>query len=235
MGGTEKLLHLVAHSGIEYLCHLSSAGVVGRTKSLLVDESSPCNPQNTYEKSKLASELLLSKRIKKDCRVVILRPTNVIDDNEPGTLSLPMRSAWTDRLKVFLKGGECAHIVHAEDVAHAAIHLISPPIETPSCFFVSCDHEPLNTYAGLWSLYKAIQQSRSIEGISPVIHLPIIIPHVLRRMSRGFGNYGNVRYSSEKLLSSGFRYRLGVEGAVRSIAASQHPYDKSRQKAGACT
>ncbi len=27
-------------------------------------------------------------------------------------------------------------------------------------------------------------------------------------------------YPSKKLLSTGFRYRLGVEGAVRSIAAS---------------
>jgi hypothetical protein len=55
-----------------------------------------------------------------------------------------------------------------------------------------------------------------------VIHLPIIIPHVLRRLSRGSGNYGNIRYSSEKLLSSGFRYRLGVEGAVRRIVESQN-------------
>ena len=97
------------------------------------------------------------------------------------------------------------------------------PLEKPSNFIVSCDHESFNTFGGLWSLYKAIQQARSIEGISQMIHLPLVIPHILRRLRRGSGNYGNVRYSSEKLLATGFRYHLGVEGAVRSIASAQQP------------
>jgi nucleoside-diphosphate-sugar epimerase len=126
-------------------------------------------------------------------------------------------------LKVFLKGGECAHIVHAEDVARAALYLSSQPINSPACFFVSCDHEQFNTFAGLWSLYKAIERGQAIDGIRPVGHLPIIIPHMLRRLRRGPGNYGNVRYSSKKLLSTGFRYHLGVEGTVRRIAALQRP------------
>jgi nucleoside-diphosphate-sugar epimerase len=221
VGGTEKLLRLAAHSGIEHLCHLSSAGVVGKTENRWVDESVPCHPRNAYEKSKLASEVSVLQHKRKDCRVVVLRPTNVIDDDDPGALSLPMRAAWTDRLKVFLKGGECAHIVHAEDVAQAAMHLISASIEAPSCFFVSCDHEPLNTYAGLWSLYKAIAENRSTQGIHPVPHLPLIVPCILRRILRGAGNRGDVCYSANKLLATGFHFHLGIERAVRQIAVSR--------------
>ena len=132
---------------------------------------------------------------------------------------LPIRCNLSDKLKVFLKGNECAQIVHAEDVADAAIYFINSSFEIPACFFVSCDHERVNTFGGLWSLYKAIQQDRSAEEIRPIICLPIIIPYILRRLWRGSCNYGNVRYSSEKLLSTGFRYRLGVEGAVRNIAS----------------
>jgi len=218
--GTERLLRIAKESNIRYICYLSSAGVIGLTDDQLVDERSKCDPQNSYEKSKWAAEKLVASGID-NCSIVILRPTDVIDEQRPGALALPIRSNWRDKLIVFLKGNECAHIVHAEDVADAAIYFINSSFEKPASFFLSCDHERFNTFGGLWSLYKAIQQGRSIEGIVPVMHLPIIIPHILRRLWRGSGNYGNVRYSSEKLLSTGFRYRLGVEGAVRSIAASR--------------
>ena len=124
---------------------------------------------------------------------------------------------------VFLKGGERAHIVHAEDVADAAVCFTDTHFKKPAHFFVSCDHERFNTFGGLWSLYKAMQQGRSIEGIDRVIHLPIVIPYMLRRLRRGAANYGNIRYSSEKLLSTGFQYRLGVKGAVRRIVVPQRP------------
>lgn len=218
--GTEKILHLIPSSGIIYFCYLSSVGVIGLTDSKYVEERSKCNPQNTYEKSKWAAEQLVTKGID-NCNIVILRPTNVIDEQRPGVLALPIRSNWRDRCIVFLKGGECAHIVHAEDVADAAMYFLNTHFEKPSHFIVSCDHEQFNTFSGLWSLYKAIQRGQDIEGICPTHHLPIMLPHILRRLSRGTGNYGNVRYSSEKLLSTGFRYLLGVEGAVRRIAETQ--------------
>lgn len=216
--GTEKILSLISSSKITYFCYLSSVGVIGLTDRKFVDETSKCNPKNTYEKSKFAAEQLVNRGID-NCNIVILRPTNIIDKQRPGVLALPIRSNWHDRCVVFLKGGECAHIVHAEDVADAAIYFMNTRFERPSHFFVSCDHERFNTFGGLWSLYKAIQKGRSIEEIGPVIHLPIIIPHILRGLWRGSCNYGNISYSSEKLLSTGFRYHLGVEGAVRRIAS----------------
>jgi nucleoside-diphosphate-sugar epimerase len=220
--GTELLLKAVSQVSVRYFCYLSSAGVVGKCHGTWVDEDTQCNPQNRYEKSKYAAEKLVAEGIT-GCSTVILRPTNVIDDSRVGAIVYPIRSSLIDRIKVFFKGGECAHIVHAEDVADAALYFTNTHFEKPVHFFVSCDHERFNTFGGLWSLYKAIQQGRSIEGIDSAIHLPIIIPHILRRLWRGAGNYGNIRYSSEKLLSTGFRYRLGVEGAVRRIAASKRP------------
>jgi len=219
--GTEKILHLIQSSGVSYFCYVSSAGVIGLTDSQLVDERSTCNPQNTYEKSKWAAEQLVSKGIG-NCNIVILRPTNVVDEQKPGALALPIRNKCLDRISVFIKGGECAHIIHADDVADAAMYFMYKHSEKPECYIVSCDHEQFNTFGGLWSLYKAIQQGRSTEGINPGMHLPIIIPHILRRIRSGSGNYGNIRYSSAKLLSTGFCYRLGVEGVVRRIAATEH-------------
>jgi nucleoside-diphosphate-sugar epimerase len=217
--GTERLLRIVRKSSVQYICYLSSAGVVGRTSVKLVDENTTCDPQDPYERSKWAAEQLVSQGI--DGRhIVILRPTNVIDNRHPGVLVLPMRNSWSDRIEVLIKGGECAHLLHAEDVAEAAMYFIPRVVKTPRCYFVSCDHEPLNTFAGLWSLYIAIKNDRPVNGVKPVLHLPLILPHILRKLFRDIGNRGDVRYSSERLISEGFKFNLGVEGAVKKIIST---------------
>ncbi len=217
--GTERLLRLVGQGSSRYFCYLSSAGVVGRTKAKWVDEETPCSPQNTYEKSKWAAEQLVARGID-GCSVVILRPTNIIDENQSGALIHPMRGSWADVLKVFLKGGECAHIVHADDVAAAALHFAAArQFDQPRCFFVSRDDDPVNTFAGLWSLYKALESGGTGDNVRPMAHLPLQIPYVLRQLWRGAGNRGDVRYSSKKLLSEGFTYPIGVKEAVRRLVS----------------
>lgn len=214
--GSERLLQLAERQGIKYLCHLSSAGVVGRTHLAWVDEEVACDPQNPYERSKWAAEQLAVRGIA-GCGVAILRPTNVVDDDRPGVVGLPARNSRKDRVEVFVKGGECAHVVHAEDVAAAALHFISRPLERPQIFFVSCDEHPLNTVAGIYALYRAMQQGRATARVLPVRHLPLLVPHVLRRLWRGAGNRGDGRYSCAKLASQEFGAPLGLVGCVKHI------------------
>jgi len=218
--GTERLLRIVKESNIKYLCYLSSAGVVGRTNVKWVDERTKCAPQNAYEKSKWAAEQLVAQGIE-GCRIAILRPTNVIDNKRPGSLGLAMGSSWLDRFKVFLKGGECAHIVDAEDVAEAAMYFVSRPFNFPRCFFVSCDYEMLNTFAGLWALYRAVENNYPVDKVRPILHLPLIVPYILRKLWLGIGNRGDVRYSSEKLMSEGFKFSLGIKGAVTKLISTR--------------
>ena len=212
--GTERLIRFAENENIQYLCYLSSAGVVGRTNNKWVDENTDCKPQNVYEKSKWEAEKIVSKGID-GCNVLILRPTNVIDDKRPGAIASVRDGTILGRLKLFLKGGECAHIVHAEDVADAAIFFVLKRYDRPQIFFVSCDHEPMNTYAGIWAIYKAIEKKQQTEDVRSVSHVPLIIPHVMRRLWRGTGNKGDVRYSSKRLMDTGFRFSLGLEGALR--------------------
>ena len=54
--GTRKIFEASKNVGLKYFCHISSAGVVGKTEKKLVDEECPCNPTNTYEKSKYLAE-----------------------------------------------------------------------------------------------------------------------------------------------------------------------------------
>jgi len=214
--GTERLLKFAGESGASYFCHLSSVGVVGKTGSAWVDEETPCNPQNAYERSKWAAEELVAKGIG-NCNIAILRPTLVVDEQRLGALTLPIRSNWRNRFIVFLKGSECAHIVHAEDVANAALYFMHSHFEKPECFIVSTDHEPLNTYAELWSLCQAIRKGDQQARIKSVLHLPVIVPHILRLLRRGKSNRGDTRYSSKKLMGHNFVFALGIKGAIQQV------------------
>ena len=214
--GTERLLKIAGESGVRYFCHLSSVGVVGMTNFAWVNEETPCNPQNTYESTKWEAEKLVARGID-GCRVIILRPTNVIDEKQPGALALVMYRSFLNRLRIFIKGGECAHIVHADDVASAALHFNSSSFDNPQCFIVSTDHEPLNTYCELWNLCKAIKEGGQQNSIRSVLHLPVIVPHLVRLLRRGKSTRGDTCYSSKKLMSTDFIFPLGIKGAIQQV------------------
>lgn len=81
----ELLIEVINTSSVKKVIHLSSVGVVGMqysSKTIIVDEDSPCLPKNEYERTKLISEKLwMEKLIDKD--LVIIRPTNVFGEEHP--------------------------------------------------------------------------------------------------------------------------------------------------------
>lgn len=219
VSGTERLLHKASKANIQYLCHLSSAGVVGKTRDKWVDEETECEPQNAYEYSKREAEKIVAKGID-GCRVVTIRPTNVIDDTRPGTLEVITKRTKKNRIKLFFIGGECSHIIHVDNVAAAAIHFIELPLDTPECFFVSCDHEVVNTFASMWALYHQSSNQKNTINFNRPFYLPIIVPYLLRKIFKGTGNMGDVRYSSKKLISTGFRFPIDIENTIQRLLQS---------------
>jgi len=217
--GTENILTVLSDSAATYFCHISTIGVIGKTETMNVDENAQCRPINRYETTKYAAEQLVM-HAKLPCKVAILRPTNVVDDHRRGGLLFPEGSDVTARLKLFLKGAEHAHIVHAEDVARAAMHLMPVSFGSPSIYHVSLDDDPMNTFAAIWSLYAAIVNNNETHAVAPAAHLPVLVPYFLRRIRTGASNRGDIRYASEKLLATGFVYRNSVEATIRRMVAA---------------
>ena len=213
--GTKRLLKIIAGTNIEYMCFLSSSGVFGRTAKKWIHENDTCIPQTVYEKSKWAAEELVRKGIE-GCRIVILRPGTVISEEKPGHIMGPVRSLLTE-FKVFFVGGEFSHLVHAEDVAHVATSLIDMEPEEPRCYNVSYDDDALNTYGGIWALYKQVRAGRDDALVKQAPHLPLIIPYWIRKLRRGYSNRGDVRFSSKKLFADGYRFDLGLQGLVQRL------------------
>ena len=82
--GTKIIVELVQeNNGIKYFCYLSSAGVMGKANKIELDEYTPCNPENIYEKTKYEAERVVSEKLL-SCKKIILRPTNVVGTKELG-------------------------------------------------------------------------------------------------------------------------------------------------------
>jgi len=206
--GTENVLAAAAEAGAKYFCHLSSVGVIGLVTAPEATEATDCRPQNQYERSKLLAEQQVGQGIR-GARVTILRPTNVVAEENFGAVRFLFDNTVSTRRRLFLIAGESAHIVHADDVADAAVYRMSAGGEGVERLIVSTDHEPGGSYGDLWSLIWGSRRKP--------LHVPPAVPWLIRRALRRPRSRGDLRYSSNALLATGFRYQLDPRGAVSQL------------------
>lgn len=209
---TKNLVNVAVDLGVSCFIHLSSAGVVGPSTEDWIDETTSCFPNNPYEISKYQAEQALSKIVLNGLRLCILRPTNVIDTNRPGVLA--WRNNWLDKFFILIKGAEGAHLVHAEDVAAATIHLANPETALNGIFFVGCDEDKRNTLLGVSNMRRTLM-GRKIATRDYC--MPVIVPYFIRLFTRGKSLHGHSRFSSAKLIATGFKFPLGLDGTISSI------------------
>jgi len=223
--GTRNLIAAARKTKIQVFCHMSSVGVIGRVDGIWADENTECHPQNTYERTKyLAEQLVLQNTFAE--HTFILRPTNVVCENKLGPLTYVINKSFLNRLKLFLKGNERSHMIHAKDVAAAMFfcalcipksrqHKINERKFTPCIFIVSLDHEVNNSIAKVCRNYlKMKRQDFNFLGLS----MPWRFPYYLRKLLFRPCNRSDLNYSSAKLLATDFRYSLGLEGAIKDIS-----------------
>ena len=142
--------------------------------------------------------------------VTILRPVNVVDENKKGAIGLAVCKSFMNYLRIFLKGGENAHIIHAETVADAAMYFIKSDKFNVNTFFVSLDHEKENTFAGVWLLAKL----KLFTKKTTLIYLPWYVPYKIREIRQGYSKHPLVTYSSEKLKKSGFDKFMSLKETI---------------------
>jgi nucleoside-diphosphate-sugar epimerase len=205
---TKTLFELARDMRIRYFCHLSSVGVIGRTRLTFVDESTACNPMNQYETTKLAAEGIVSEGLGEG-RVIILRPTNIFGME---TLDSMSQKSLRMRIRNFVKGNERSHFVYINDVAAAAMHWMDAPSVSPvDTFIVSSDEEGGDTNH---DVQRLLASRVSTAAAACKVSAPIIIPHYARLLRHGRSNYGDVIYSSRKIQQSGFRFPFGLKAGL---------------------
>nr|WP_320148050.1 NAD-dependent epimerase/dehydratase family protein [uncultured Anaeromusa sp.] len=106
------------------LIHVSSAGVVGWPDTTEIDESTPCNPLNLYEKTKLEAEQILLQAVEKGLQAQIIRPTIIFGIRREGNKDSLFQfiQAIKDQ-KYFSIGNGVYNLIHIDEVVKAMIVL----------------------------------------------------------------------------------------------------------------
>jgi nucleoside-diphosphate-sugar epimerase len=210
---TGLLLDIARDARLRFFCYISSAGVIGRTRARIVDETTACHPMNAYERTKLAAELIVRRGLP-GASVVILRPTNVFDAQ---TLATWWQDTVRSRFRRFLKGRENTHLIYVEDVAATVVHWLAVcASQTVDTFMVSSDDEGGSSYRELQVALASMTHNASAR---PGPSAPLWMPQLARLIRHGNSNRGDVIYSSRRLREAGMRFPYGWrKGLVDAVS-----------------
>jgi nucleoside-diphosphate-sugar epimerase len=117
----ERLVELCSVNGARRLIQVSSVGVYGHVRSPPADETAPLNPQNDYERTKMAGEEAARRSAERTgMDIVVIRPSWVYGTGCPRTLKL-IRSLRKGRFFYIGAARNLRHPVYIDDVCDALV------------------------------------------------------------------------------------------------------------------
>ena len=220
--GTSALLASAIAAGVRRWIQLSSIGVYGPPTCPVVTEVTVPMPLNEYERTKLASDLLVEETCKNtSLEYSILRPSNVIGAKmKNGSFAALVNAVRRGRFCYFGPRGSIATYVHVDDVARALVACRDAP--SGSVFNLSSDC--------LWE--ELIDRISLLVGVRPPrLRLPAMpVKMVLRALegrirlpitcSRLASLTNRSRYSSERIVRElGFEYSRPMPEGIEDVVA----------------
>ncbi len=165
---SRMLVELSHAAGVDRFVHCSSVGVYGKITHPPADESSPCNPDLIYERSKLAGEQTVRDYSSTSgYPVVIIRPAWVYG---PGCLRTEkLFRAVTKRHFFFVGDRETKrHCIYIQDMVEALNRVASHPNAPGKTFIIG--NRKASTLRGL------VQEMADLAGVpAPTLTIPRLI------------------------------------------------------------
>ena len=120
------------------LIHLSSAGVIGKSKNRLIDENTICKPRDVYELSKYEAEKIVLDGIANGLQAQILRPTIIFGagrkENQDSFLHL-LRAMKRGTYRNI--GNGIYNLIHVNEVVQVMRMLDSDAIPNGGIYFIN--------------------------------------------------------------------------------------------------
>ncbi|MEI7801864.1 MAG: NAD(P)-dependent oxidoreductase [Bacteroidota bacterium] len=126
--GLIKLLSVIIPSEEKGFLYLSSAGIYGIKKQTVneIDETSPCFPSNEYERTKAEAEKQLQlTALERQLRFIILRPTNVIGENDHRKKLLNLCKALLHNKFLMIRKNAIVNYVYVGDIASLIFKIVN--------------------------------------------------------------------------------------------------------------
>ena len=203
------------------LVHCSTVSVYGRTEGGVIDESTPCRPQDEYGRTKLAIEEAILGADAGACDVGVLRPAAVFGPGGRNLVTLAQSlqhgSVVTNYLRASLFGRRRMHLVPVEAVVAALVFLSDSarPL-SGRVFNVAEDDDELNNFQ---DVERMLAKGLGVGGRS-VAPLPIPV-WVLRMLLRSRGRSEldpHCISRSDRIRSWGFVSPVSFESALAAFA-----------------
>ncbi len=165
--GTINLVRQSIQAKVKHFIFLSSIGAVTTLSDTIINESSPCNPDTPYGKSKLEAEKAIEKLCKNTSMTyTILRPTLVYGANNPGNMER--------LLKLTAKGlplplgsiNNSRSLIYVGNLVESIMTCIDQPNAKNQTFIVS-DGEDLSTPELIKKIGKAMEKTPLLLPIPP--------------------------------------------------------------------
>ncbi|TGK48977.1 NAD-dependent epimerase/dehydratase family protein [Leptospira bouyouniensis] len=170
----DKLTNIAYQNSVKAYVHFSSSSVYGTYQGSPFKETDICNPKDAYGKSKYAGEMIVSEKIKKGLKAIIVRPCTVYG---PGCND--------GAGKVFSRHGQIAGIpgdgkkklsnVRVEDVALAATYLSERENSFGQTYNIADDDHP--------SLEEALDlAAKTFDSKINKIHIPLFLLKIIAKV-----------------------------------------------------
>lgn len=105
---TQNLLELAYRNKIERVLHISTGGVLGGIDKPPADETSPYNPEDLYEETKMLAEKKVLEYVGKGLNALIVRPTWSYGERDKRVFKLVN----SIKKRKIIKIGDCKNIQH---------------------------------------------------------------------------------------------------------------------------
>lgn len=202
--------------GASKLIHVSTAVVVGRSRAVSIDESTPCSPVTVYQQEKLMIEEVLQESLKGRVPLTILRPTAVFGAGGRNLLTLASHLSSGSRagiaLRMMIMGRREMNLVAVENVVEAVVRSMSASSEGP--FIVSDDHAA-NDYG---HVARLLMEGLNMNPPRPAVDLSVILPPLLRMARRELSN-PYTRFSAARIRATGYQPVVDFDSAVRQFGS----------------
>lgn len=227
--GTRTVLDAAERHGVRRVVHCSTIGVHGHVRATPADETSPYNPGDLYQQTKMEAEQLCLERARSGTmEIVVVRPCSLYGPGDMRMLKMfRMLSG-----KRFLMLGPCRenfHAVYIDDAVEGFMRALTTPDIAGEVFIIGGpEYLPLNDYVGA--------AARAVGAPAPWLRLPYspfyaaaaaceaacvpfgIEPPLHRRRVRFYRNNRAFRISKARAVL-GYEPRVTLsEGLERTVA-----------------
>lgn len=206
-----------AEMKIARLIHCSTAMVAGAVRDRIVDETTPCRPVSTYERSKFGIEGVLRASAKGKFDLVILRPTAVFGLGGRNLVkllkALHRGSSAGNYLRSSLFNRRAMNLVAVETVVECIRFFVELDQEVNGeAFIVSQDEDPLNNF----ECVERIMMSAigRLPYAIPKLPMPAFALGVALRFAGKSYIDPHRLFISRRLGEIGFLKRISLEDAI---------------------